>query len=71
MERSIIVKFEIFDVVRLLKDFDDEGVLTGEVATIVEVYTLPREGYELEFVGEGGITKALFAVGPDDIELCI
>jgi hypothetical protein len=34
-------------------------IYQGEVATIVEVYTLPREGYELEFVGEGGITKAL------------
>lgn len=65
------MKFKLFDVVRLLKDFSDESVFTGEVATIVEVYTLPREGYELEFVSEGGITKALFAVGPDDIELCI
>jgi hypothetical protein len=27
------------------------------------------EGYELEFVGEGGIIRALFAVGSDDIEL--
>lgn len=43
--------------------------LWGEVATIVEVYTLSREGYELEFVGEGGITMALFSLRPEDIEL--
>lgn len=58
-------------MVRLLKDFPDEGVFIGEVATIVEVYQTPKEGYELEFVAEGGLTKALFAIRPDDIELCI
>ncbi|CAH1217463.1 hypothetical protein PAECIP111891_04569 [Paenibacillus allorhizoplanae] len=63
------MKYKLFDVVRLLKDFSEEGVFKGEVAAIVEVYTNPMEGYELEFVGEGGITKALFAVRPDDIEL--
>ncbi|KQL45222.1 hypothetical protein AN963_21500 [Brevibacillus choshinensis] len=63
------MKFSLYDVVRLLKDFSEEGVFKGEVATVVEVYTNPMEGYELEFVGDGGITKALFAVRPGDIEL--
>lgn len=62
------MKFHLFDVVRLLHDHPEDGAYAGEIATIVEVYTNPAEGYELEFVGVGGITTALFAVGPVEIE---
>jgi hypothetical protein len=57
------LKYKLFDVVRLLKDFPDEGLFKGEVAANVEVYTLPKEGYELEFVGQGGVTKAICVTG--------
>ncbi|MEV5024531.1 DUF4926 domain-containing protein [Paenibacillus sp. LPE1-1-1.1] len=38
----------------------EEGIYIGHTATIVEVYSLPTEGCELEFVNQDGTTKALF-----------
>ncbi|WP_374992179.1 DUF4926 domain-containing protein [Paenibacillus sp. LHD-38] len=56
----LTVRFKLFEVVKSLKNYPEEGVYIGDTATNVEVYSLPTEGYELEFVNQDGTTKAFF-----------
>ena len=46
-----------YSLVKSLKDVPDKGVRKGDVGTIVHRYTEPREGYEVEFLDNGGYTK--------------
>lgn len=52
----------VFDVVRLIEDVPVEGLKSGMVGTIVSVYTLPVEGYEVEFCDADGRTVAQLAL---------
>ena len=54
---------QLFDTVALLRDFPQRGVVRGDIGTIVEVY---GDAYEVEFAGEGGAPRAMFAVPRDD-----
>ena len=62
------MRFKELDVVKTLIDFPEEKIGKGEIGTIVLIHTVPREGYEVEFVNDDGETKAVFAILPDDIE---
>lgn len=62
------MKYKEFEVVRVLKDFPEHSISKGTLGVIVHVYTVPCEAYEVEFADENGITKALFAIEPQDIE---
>jgi hypothetical protein len=42
--------FKDYDVVKLRSDIPDEGIQAGVIGTIVMVYTVPRVGYEVEFM---------------------
>ncbi len=53
-------KFEMFDVVALLKDLPDHGLVTGQVGTIVE--SLAENVFEVEFCDEDGRTYASVAL---------
>lgn len=54
-------------VVLLTDRYKAEGVSTGAVGYIIEIY---EDGaYEVEFSDQEGITIALFAVQPDEVEL--
>lgn len=53
----------LFDTVALLRDFPQHGVVRGDIGTVVEVYPT---AYEVEFVGEDGAARAMFAVPRDD-----
>ena len=64
------MKFNELEVVKTLKDFPEEGIKTGDVGTIVMVFTNPNEAYEVEFVNSDGTTKAMFAILPEDLALC-
>lgn len=61
--------FNDLDVVTLLADFPEHGVMKGERGTIVCIYTNPHLAYEVEFVDSDGETTAMFAVLPHQIEL--
>jgi len=56
------------DAVKTRKDFWEKGVRKGDIGTIVISFTTPNEAYEVEFVNGDGITKAIFAILPDDLE---
>lgn len=54
---------EMFDTVALLRDFPQRGVVRGDIGSVVEIY---GDAYEVEFVGEDGAPRAMFAVPRDD-----
>jgi hypothetical protein len=55
-----------FSRVELTEDVPAEGLSTGMIGTIVEVYTDPP-AYEVEFIDDDGYTIALVALKPDQV----
>ena len=51
---------ELLDVVALAADLPAEGLVRGEVGTVVERY--PNNAFEVEFVAHDGYTYALTAI---------
>lgn len=45
------MQYELFDVVELLEALPEKGLRAGDRGAIVEIFTKPREGYEVEFEG--------------------
>lgn len=69
-----------FDIVYLLKDIPKEqvwcdeqvpkdGFKKGSTGTIVEVYTKPSLGFEVEFLDEEGNMIGIATLEPADIEI--
>ncbi len=61
--------FSLFDKVILLEPASEDGPAAGTVGSVVDVYTKPREAYEVEFVDEDGRTLALLAIDPHKLKL--
>ena len=57
----------VFDVVALLKDRPDKGLLKGQVGTVLE--RLAENVFEVEFSNTKGETIALEEVNTDDLFL--
>lgn len=57
------------DIIRLKTPLENDGLPVGAVGTIIECFSLPSEGYEVEFLNEEGYTKAVVTLKPDDFEL--
>jgi hypothetical protein len=61
--------YSLFDVVVLTEDIPGEGLRAGMQGAIIEVYSLPVEGYEVEFCDAEGRTVAQLALSPDQFKL--
>jgi hypothetical protein len=66
--------FKELDIVELLKPAINwtnplEKIPAGARGTILEVYTKPREGYDVEFLREDGSHLGMATVTPDRIRL--
>ncbi|MEE8057606.1 MAG: DUF4926 domain-containing protein [Pseudomonadales bacterium] len=53
------------DVVALVCDKPEAGLLQGQVGTVVE--TLRNSAYEVEFCGDDGKAYAMLAIKDDDL----
>jgi len=56
---------KLFDVVALTQDLPDEGLVRGQVGTVVEQYD--ADAYEVEFCDDNGQTYALATVQPEQV----
>ena len=73
------MEFKQYDTVRVVEILNPEKARksgfglaaprVGDVATIIEIYTSPCLGYELECSDEHGITQWLVAFEPEEIKL--
>ena len=59
--------FSLYDKVILVQSVSEDGPAVGDIGSIVDIYTQPREAYEVEFVDELGRTVALLAVDSDKL----
>ncbi|CAN5720328.1 hypothetical protein BH10ACT9_BH10ACT9_44000 [soil metagenome] len=68
------MKPQEYDVVRLLKQYPDQGLQIGATGTVVMDYSkhavrdLPP-AYEVEFADADGVTQALVTVPESDLEV--
>ena len=58
---------ELYDVVQLAVDLPDEGLTSGAIGTIVDIYSSPNVAYEVEFTDDEGRTVAMLALLPEQI----
>jgi hypothetical protein len=63
------VDYSLFDVVVLVEDIPDEGLRAGMRGVIIEIYSQPVEGYEIEFCDEQGRTVAQLALSSDQFQI--
>jgi len=56
---------KLLDVVALLHDVPQKGLITGQVGTIVEI--LDTDVFEVEFVDDEGQTYAMLALKGDEL----
>ena len=56
------------DLVVLLKDFDDYGLKSGDLGTVVHCYK-DKEGFEVEFVTADGRTIEVLTLTDEEIRL--
>ncbi|EAF0970882.1 DUF4926 domain-containing protein [Listeria monocytogenes] len=61
------MKFQEYDIVRLLKNYEN-NVKKGDIGAVIMVFTEPNEAYEVEFLDEEGYHKAQCTILPDDLE---
>jgi hypothetical protein len=58
-------KIQLLDVVALLDDLPDRGLVRGQVGTIVEA--LDTDVFEVEFNDDGGRTYGMVALRADQL----
>lgn len=61
------MSYSLFDVVVLVQDVPEDGLVAGMIGAIVDIYTEPTEAYEVEFCDPEGRTLALLALLPEQI----
>jgi hypothetical protein len=59
------MKFETLEIVVLKHDIPEQGLRTGDLGTVVEIY--PKDGIEVEFVSGSGVTQALLTLNERDV----
>lgn len=59
------MKFDKLEVVVLARDIPEHGLRTGDLGTVVEIYS--PDGFEVEFVRGSGATQALLTLSKRDL----
>lgn len=62
-------KPHLYDVVRLTKDFPEQGLAVGRVGTIVMMFDQPEIADEIEFCDDEGRTIAELALKGDEFQV--
>jgi len=66
------MKFELYSRVALTKDFLEDGLVVGDIATIVDYHPglgVREDGYSLEVFNALGETLTVIGVTESDIEM--
>ncbi|WOB49166.1 DUF4926 domain-containing protein [Xanthomonas hydrangeae] len=60
--------FKVNDVVQIVVDIPQCGIVSGSVGAIVHVFSVPNEAYEVEFIDADGKAVALLTLVASEIE---
>lgn len=63
------VDYSLFDMVVLVEDMPEAGLRAGMKGMIIEIYSQPVEGYEIEFCDDQGRTVVQLALSPEQFQL--
>ncbi|MGY3854661.1 DUF4926 domain-containing protein [Aeromonas aquatilis] len=61
--------YSLFDMVVLVEDMPEAGLRAGMKGVIIEMYSQPVEGYEIEFCDVQGRTVAQLVLSPNQFQL--
>lgn len=59
--------YKINDIVRLLVDRPDEGIVAGAIGVVVDEFTEPIQAFEVEFTNDQGECIAQLALTPEQL----
>lgn len=62
------MRFKENDTVRVVGEYEND-IRAGDIGTVVMVFTVPTEAYEVEFLDENGYPIAQKAMLPANLEL--
>lgn len=62
------MRLALLQVVRVLRDIPEEGLLSGRIGTVVESFDSPRPAYQVEFIDPAGRTLKQAALAEEDLE---
>lgn len=60
--------YKLLDLVKVTKDFPEDGIKAGAIGTVIECYAEPSEGYEVEFLDDEGYTIAVLTLDAVDVD---
>lgn len=63
-----MTKFNDLDDVRVTRDFPEHEIKSGDIGTIIYVFTYPDEAYEVEFSNGRGGVRATLTAQPEELE---
>ncbi len=58
-------EFQLLENVVATVDIPEEGILTGDLGTIIDIYVELAKAYEVEFLTADGSERALLTLAPD------
>jgi hypothetical protein len=58
-------EFQLLETVVAAVDIPEEGILTGDLGTIVDIYVEVAKAYEVEFLTANGSERALVTLAPN------
>lgn len=61
--------FSLFDVVVLTQDMPEDGLRSGMIGAVIEIYASPVMAYEVEFCDASGQTIEQLALLPEQLRL--
>jgi hypothetical protein len=59
--------FHLMETVVVTVDIPDEGILAGDVGTVVDIYTQLSPAYEVEFTTADGSSRSLVTLAPNQM----
>ena len=64
---AVSYDIKLLETVISTANFPGYSVLAGDLGTVVEISTVPRPAYDVEFVNPDGSTRALLTLAPDQV----
>ena len=58
-------EFQLLETVVATVDIPEDGILAGDVGTIIDIYLELAKAYEVEFLTANGAERALVTLAPD------
>jgi hypothetical protein len=66
--RQVTTMLSLHQVVRVIRDVPQQGVIKGMVGAVIEIFEIPEHAYEVEFVDAEGRTLLEATLMGEDLQ---